>query len=172
RITIVVEDDRLERFCREALMQLGYYRKEIRVRKSPPGKGSGKSWVTQQHVAEVKTLRSRNYQSLAVLIGSDVDELSLKERIAQLEESLRVSNLDERGTDERIAYWLPKWHIETWLMAFNGHEVTEMTDYKNQLSTVNFKNVGAAYVKHYRNRDDLGLPSLANTFAETVRIES
>lgn len=172
RITIVVEDQLLDRFCREALMSLGYHRREIRVRMSPAGRGSGKSWVNGQYVIEVKALRSQGYQSLAVLVGSDVDELTLAERICQLEDALTEANVSSRTTQERIAYWLPKWHVETWILALAGETVNENTRYKNQLGDVDARQIGRAFVDRYRQRDDLGLPSLANAFAETKRIEA
>lgn len=172
RITIVVEDQLLDRFCREALMSLGYHRREIRVRMSPAGRGSGKIWVNGQYVVEVKALRSQGYQSLAVLVGSDVDELTLGERIRQLEDALAAANVSARTPQERIAYWLPKWHVETWILALDGESVDEYTRYKNQLGDVDARQIGRAFVERYRQRDDLGLPSLANAFAETQRIEA
>jgi hypothetical protein len=172
RITIVVEDQLLDRFCREALMALGYHRREIRVRMSPAGRGSGKNWVNKQVVVEVNALRSQGYQSLAVLVGSDVDELTLAERIRQLEDSLATAQAFARTPQERIAYWLPKWHVETWMSALAGETVDENTQYKNQLGEVDAKQIGRAFVDRYRQREDLGLPSMANAFAETQRIEA
>lgn len=153
-------------------MQLGYHRREIRIRMSPAGRGSGKNWVNGQYVVEVKALHSQGYQSLAVLVGSDVDELTLGERMRQLEESLAIANVSARTPQERIAYWLPKWHVETWILALAGDSVDENMWYKNQLTDVDCKQIGRAFVDRYRQRGDLGLPSLANAFAETQRIEA
>ena len=113
RIVIVVEDQMIERFCRETLLKLGYHRREIRPERAPSGKGSGKQRVDKRLVLEVKALRSKRNQALAVLVGSDVDEMTLSGRELRLQQSLREAGVEDRRDNERIAYWLPRWRIET-----------------------------------------------------------
>lgn len=170
RIVIVVEDQTLERFCREALLELDYHRIEIRVERSPGGRGSGKQWVDGTFVNEVRILRSKRHQKLAVLVGSDVDEMTLQNRRLRLQKSLQAAKMSDRGVDERIAYWLPQWSIETWLKHFQGEPVDEDTNYKHQVRQPDMRRLAKAFVDQHQASDGLELPALTSAFDETRRI--
>ena len=172
RIVIVVEDSMMERFCREALLKLGYHKREIRPERAPRGKGSGKQWVDKLIVIEVMALRRKRHQTLAVLVGSDVDEMTLDDRVLKLKTSLQEAGVKDRRDDERIAYWLPKWSIETWLKRLNGEDVDEDTRYKHQVKSPEYKAIAESFIQHYRKGDPLGLSSLEFAFTETPRIEN
>ena len=78
RVAVVVEDQMLERFLRSSLLLLGYHKREIRVEKAPAGDGSGKKWVDNRSVIEVKALRSKNFQKgKAVLVAVSYTHLTL-----------------------------------------------------------------------------------------------
>lgn len=147
RVTVVVEDQRLERFCREVLIKLGFNSREIRVEKSPAGRGSGKQWVDNAMAKEVKILRSKNYQSLAVVVGSDVDELSLDARVDQLGSALKSAGLSDRSVDEKVVYWLPKWSIETWLLYLAGDTVDENVQHKNRVGEPDFRRIAETFIE-------------------------
>jgi hypothetical protein len=68
RVTIVVEDERLERFSRNVLLEFGFSRHELRVVPYPVGRGSAKDWVEKQYPTEVRVLRSKAHQKLAVML--------------------------------------------------------------------------------------------------------
>ncbi len=104
RIVIVVEDQAIERFCRETLRELGYHRREVRPERVMSGRGSAKRWVDQRFAIEVKALRSKRNQALAVLVCSDVDEMTLNDRVRSLQKSLEEAGTADRRNDERIAY--------------------------------------------------------------------
>ena len=172
RIAIVVEDQMLERFLRGCLLLLGYQSREIRVERAPSGKGSGKQWVNKRFVVEVKAMRTKPKQKLAVLVGTDVDELTISAREKQLEDALEKDGTGSRKSNERIAFWLPKWSIETWILKLAGEDVDETKTYKHQGSNPNFKSLTKAFVENYRTKSDLGLESIAHAQSETPRIES
>ena len=172
RIAIVIEDRMLERFVRSSLLELGYEPREIRVECAPSGQGSGKNWVDRRLVVEVKAMRIKADQNLAVLAGTDVDELEIVARKKQLADALIADGTGDRRVGERIAYWLPKWSIETWLKRLNGEDVNETTRYKNQVHKPNYKELSRKFIAVYRSGDDLGLESVADAHRETDRIDS
>lgn len=162
----------LERFVRSSLLGLGYDKREIRVECAPSGKGSGKKWVDGRFVKEVKAIRVKADQQLAVLAGTDVDELEIKGREKQLSDALIADGTGDRKVNERIAYWLPRWSIETWLKRLNGENVDETTRYKNQVEKPDYGTLSQRFVALYRSNDDHGLASLAFAHSETPRIET
>ncbi len=176
RIVIVVEDSMLDQFCRAALLELGFHKREIRVEMAPRGKGSGKQWVNDRYAIEVQVIRQKSDQQLAVLVGSDVDELTYAVRMKQLEDSLRSCRVSPREIGERVACWLPKWSIETWLLFYAGNGVKEDTQYKHNVVRPDFKSLAAAFVAEFR-RSKKGaaqatLPALTAAHRETARIKA
>lgn len=172
RIVVVVEDRMLERFCRECLLAFGYHRKEIRYEVAPAGKGSGKVWVDKSFAVEVKILRQKRNQARAVLAGTDVDEMTIPQRIENLSKALLNIGQEDRGGQERIAYWLPKWSIETWLERLQGDDVVETESYKGKVKNPSFPELAAEFSRMYRASEDSSVPSIALAFQETLRIES
>lgn len=172
RIVVVVEDRMLERFCRESLLELGYHRKEIRVEVAVAGKGSGKVWVDKAFAEEVKILRQKRNQALAVLAGTDVDEMTIPQRIENLRQALLDISEEDREDAERIAYWLPRWSIETWLKRLQGDDVVETASYKGKVKVPNFAELAAEFIRMYRAKEDSRIPSMDLAFKETARIES
>ncbi len=173
-ITIVAEDQMLDRFIRECLILLGYDRRKFRVKRAPKGEGSGKQWADNQCAIEVKILRSNNFQSgIAVLVGTEVDELTIAKREKQLIDAMKNHGMGDRKQDERIAFWLPTWSIETWILQLAGETVDEKTKYKHRVKPekVDYKAVAKAFVESYRDKNDFGLESIAYAHSETPRIE-
>ncbi|MEZ4664727.1 MAG: hypothetical protein R2911_44915, partial [Caldilineaceae bacterium] len=95
------------------------------------GKGSGEQFVRQQLIAEVREHRSkRNFQkgrALVVLI--DADTLSVQERLQQLNSALEQEGLGKIKPDEKIAIFIPKRNIETWIRYANNHTADENVSY-------------------------------------------
>ncbi len=177
RVTILVEDKLLERFAREALLELGYHRRELRVLPYPVGRGSAKQWVDHQYPIEMQAYRRvAQYQRVALLVGSEADELSVETRRHQLDSSLESSSLPGRGDDEHVCIWVPKWHVETWILHLLGEQVDEETNYKNRVRhlRINFSQIAAKFVAYYRTGVAVTtpvLPSLELAIAETRRLD-
>ena len=126
RVTLLVEDRMIERFAFAVLQRLGFHRKELFVETYPVGQGSAKKWIDKRYARLVRVHRSKaTFQKLALLVGTDADELSVTDRGCQLAECLEVEAISPRKNDEAIVHWIPKWHIETWILALLGEEIDE-----------------------------------------------
>ena len=151
RIILLVEDEMIERFARRVLIALGYHARELRVVPYPVGRGSGKQWIDQQYLVQVKIYRSQAYhQKIALLVGTDADELTVMNRHLTLAGALQVENLVPRSNQERIAIWIPRWNIETWILFLAGDQVDENENYKRRLINPNLVDVADEFVIQYR----------------------
>lgn len=177
RVAILVEDRLLERFAREALLELGYHRRELRALPYPVGRGSAKQWVDQQYPIEMQAYRRvAQYQRVALLVGSEADELSVERRRQQLASSLESADLSSRGDEEHVCIWVPKWHVETWILHLLGEQVDEETNYKSRVRhlQITFSHVAAKFVAYYRTgvaETTTTLPSLELAIAEAHRLD-
>ncbi len=150
RVQILVEDEALERFAREALLRFGFSRHELRVTPYPVGQGSARDWVDRQYPVEVRTLRAKAYQKVGLVVGTDADELTVQQRADRLARTLADNRMPPRAGQERIVLWIPKWNIETWLLYFAGHPVDEDHDYSHRLNNPDYCAAAAAFVEEYR----------------------
>lgn len=175
RITIVVEDEALERFARAVLWQFGFSTRELRSIPYPVGRGSAKDWVDKQYPVEVRVLRSKAYQKVGLLVGTDADEGTLAHRFQRLSESLKAHGVAARADGERIVVWVPKWNVETWILHLMGDTRDEDHDFRHDCKRPEFAHVASAFVDEYRRftRDDTleTLPSLKTAYDETARLE-
>ncbi|NIA15923.1 MAG: hypothetical protein GWP08_17815 [Nitrospiraceae bacterium] len=122
---------------------------------------------------EVASYRSQaRHLNVALLTATDADQQSVAERRQGLADSLRRANLPEREKDERIALWIPKWNIETWLLHLTGHRVTEDKNYKQQAGHPDYNVAAARFVSlfHGSGEGPSPLPALEAAFVETQRI--
>lgn len=176
RVAIVVEGEALERLCRQVLLELGYGRRELFVTPYPVGRGSAKDWVNSQFAVEVAKRRSKAKQDgLAILVGTDADELTVAKRVRQLEESLTANGMSARQDGEQFAFWIPKWNVETWLLYFAGDRRDEEANYKNQARNVDYSVAATSFVSEYRNSktdEPDTLPSLLAAYNETNRLKA
>ena len=179
RVVLLVEDEALECFVRRVLLAFGFQTRDIRVKRSPKGKGSAKDWVTRNYPDEVRVHRSKSgYQSnIALVVGTDGDERTVQERVRALDAGLEGAGLEKRKIEERFCLIIPKWHIETWLMALSGFEVDEAKNYKNdpRIKDVDYVTTANEFVGRYRNWKQgnpaqLTPPSMIIAFGEMKRI--
>ncbi len=176
RLNVLAEDSRTRRFAERVLQEFGFRRHDFNVQ-SFKGSGSGKQWVTKSYPRFVKELRSRNYQkNLMLIVITDADEQTIVHRAQQLDASLRNSDLKQRNSTDRVILWIPRWHIETWYLYFNGFDVVETERYKNQfkkqIGKEALKTCHAGFVKECRSfqssPDTLpSLPSLLTAYKES-----
>jgi hypothetical protein len=109
RVTVLVEDQALERFAREVLLQLRFGPREIRVERHPAGGGSAKHWVETRYPIEVRAYRRKvNSQRIALLVGTEADEQTVADRFRCLASKLTDAGIADRNDDERVALWVPK----------------------------------------------------------------
>lgn len=86
--------------------------RRIRVRPYPEGRGAGEAFVRQHFPAEAAEQRRRaTRMKCGLLTAIDADTRTVDERYDEL-----LGQLDRpRGADEKIAVFVPKRNIETWV---------------------------------------------------------
>jgi hypothetical protein len=72
----------------------------------------------------------RAHAETALIVVTDADDLSVTERIAQLDGKLDDQIDRIRPDTEDVARLVPKRNIETWILCLNDFPVDEETDYK------------------------------------------
>ncbi len=130
QVVVLCEDRQQEVFARHFLVNCGINRHRIRVNVAPRGRGSGEQHVRQEYPREVKEHRARHHRlnvALAVLI--DADTKSVDDRLGQLDNELTSNSFPGRRPDERIAVFVPKRNIETWIHYLMGETVNEVDEY-------------------------------------------
>jgi hypothetical protein len=156
RVLLLVEDEALERFVRRTLLALGFQVRDIRVKRSPKGRGSGETWVRRNYPDEVKAHRSKaGYQeNIALVVGIDADKLKATERADGLDAALVDAGLEKRQPREKICLIIPKRYIETWLVFLKGSPVDEDLDeykYHPSIKSVDYPAIADQFVERYRN---------------------
>lgn len=123
---VLCEDTLQEVFARTYLKARGIVRGKITIKKSPLGKGAAEQFVREEFAKEVNTFRSKNYQeNTALIVIIDADKTTVQRRKQQLLDMLEYPLAPE----ERVAIFVPKRHIETWIQYAAGHLPDEEADY-------------------------------------------
>jgi hypothetical protein len=179
RVVLLIEDEALECFVRRVLLAFGFRTRDIRVKRAPKGKGSGKDWVTKNYPDEVKAYRSKaSYQgNIGIVVGIDADEQTVQERAQALAAALQSAGLEKRQDEEKFCVFIPKWNIETWLVYLGGEAVVEDQNiYKNHpsMKDVDYSTAAERFVERYRNWKQGTIegttpPSMYTTFEEMKR---
>ena len=96
------------------------------------GEGSGEQHVRTQYIEEVKHYRRTSSYSpvgthLIVII--DADKHTVEERLSQLDLALVIDGQVKRQAKEKIAIFVPKRNIETWIHYLMGESVDEQKAY-------------------------------------------
>jgi hypothetical protein len=129
-VVVLCEDRQQEVFARYFLVKCGVHPRRIRVRIAPSGGGAGEQFVRDNYPSEVKAFRSRKYLniSLVVFIDSDPD-YTVADRMLQLKKGLENASIEDRKPEEKIAIFIPKRNIETWIHYLKGENVNEQAQY-------------------------------------------
>ncbi len=172
QVVVIVEDRELERFVRRTLEAFGFNRNKVRVCPDyPKGKsGDAKQYVNKTYEKEIVTFRQKSRENRVLLVGTDADQMTVSQRIQVLETNVNPV----RNSEERIVYWIPRWHVETWGLYFMGNTVDEDTKYKTRAKQIEWKYAGTAFKDEYgRSKREVveTLDSLKTAYAETQRLE-
>lgn len=176
-IVVVLEDRRHQNLVRKVLSALGFKARNIRIWMAPSGKGDAVSAVRRKYVADVKLYRARRKKirpNSGVLAVIDEDGKTTEVRMREMDEALRSESLDPRNANESIAIWIPKRHIETWLLYLCGTDVSEEENTKSVNRRFDESAAASEFIhlikgEHRASRPPL-LPSLASAIEETFRI--
>jgi dephospho-CoA kinase len=126
QIVILCEDRQQEVFARKYFEARGINRRKITPIICPNGKQSGEQYVREHYAEEVKTFRRKQRENRALVVVIDADTQSVINRLKQLDQHLEADNQPQRMNHERIAIFVPKRNIETWI-AFAGGEAVDET---------------------------------------------
>ena len=133
RVVVLVEDERHRQFVRRYLYRLNYLLHDIRFEPLPNGRGCGEQWVREKYANAVAAYRARQARAeTALVVAIDSDRGDLNRRMQQLQEALTEKGLPPREAGERIAHFIPRRNIETWVLCLNGRAVDEETDYRRE----------------------------------------
>jgi hypothetical protein len=129
-VTILCEDIQQQVFARRFLINRGFHARKIRLLALPEGKGSGEQYVRVNYPAQVKAYRSQsNYLSICLVVLIDADTKMVDERLRQLDKALEEDSQSRRQPHEKIAVFVPKRNIDTWIHYLQGETVDEETVY-------------------------------------------
>jgi len=125
-ITLLCEDKRHEQFARRFLMERGVSGRRIRSRIAPPGVGDAKNWVRERYPEELHAYRERaNAINNILIVLTDADHETVEKRRETLRQVCRDAEVDTLKVGDRIVLALPKWAIETWILALAGEKLDE-----------------------------------------------
>lgn len=129
QIIVLCEDRQQEVFARYFLVKRGFNPRKITYLPLPKGKQSGEQYVRENYAKEVRAYRSKNYLSIALVVLIDADKYTIAERLNQLDLELEADSQAKRQLDEKIAVFVPRRNIETWIHYLQGEIVDEETAY-------------------------------------------
>lgn len=131
RLIILCEDLQQEVFARQFFMSRGFRRHELDFKRSLSGKGSGEQYVRKRYVKEVISYRRKStyIKSIALVAIIDADTYSVQQRLKQLDSALEDNGQAKRQSHEKIAIFVPKRNIETWIHYLMGKDVNEDSAY-------------------------------------------
>jgi hypothetical protein len=130
KIVLLCEDSQHEAFVRRFLNGMGWNTREIRVEKSPTAGGSAEQWVRQTFPEELRIYQQRKQRAASALIVIiDADTYTVQQRINELQHECGLKQIPFRGSNDTVAFVVPKRNIETWIHFLNGHPVNEEDPY-------------------------------------------
>lgn len=124
-IVILCEDKQQYLFARYFLQKKGF-KGNFDPKICPSGKQAAEQYVRDRYAAEVKAHRSKNYLNICLIVVIDADKSTVADRIKQLDSVLK----EKRQPKEKIAIFVPKRNIETWIHYLqSGEPVDEVAAY-------------------------------------------
>mgnify|MGYP005853612937 CR=1 FL=1 len=150
QVIILCEDKQQETFARTFLTSFGAFEKRrINVKKSPTGEGSGEQFVKNNFSKEVSAYRSKNYLNICLIAIIDADNHSVDEIRKDLIECLELP----LQSNEKVAIFIPKRNIETWINFIDGNTVDEVTEYPHAAKESECKMIVKKFSENCRNNN-------------------
>jgi hypothetical protein len=169
QIVILCEDRQQEVFARHFLKKRGF---TGNITPKPCLEGAGEQYVRDNYPKEVKAYRSKNYLSGMLIVLIDADKKTVEERLKQLDDALIENAQELRQPHEKIAIFVPKRNIETWIHYLQGTNVDEETEYTKFKKQSDCKPYIEQLVNqcYQGNLDENAPPSLKAACGELQRI--
>lgn len=157
-VVVLCEDRQQEVFARNFLINCGVHPRRVRYVICPGGKQAGEQFVRQNYPLRVKSYRSTcTYKTVGLVVMTDADKKTVTERLEELGNALVSDGLSNRQDGERIAVFIPKRNIETWIHYLQGEDVNESDVYPKLAREGDCKPSVEQLAKksHYRLTDDV-----------------
>jgi len=131
-LVLLCEDKLQQVFVLRVLMDLmGLHWRQIRVVPYPKGSGDASHHVRETFPGELGAHRIKcNYLSVALVTVIDADVRNVDQRINDFKSACLAIGIQFRQRGERVAFFIPKRNIETWIRYLQDQNVDEETDYK------------------------------------------
>ena len=128
-ITVLCEDAQHEAFARSFCDKaLGRSVRDLRVNKSPKGRGSGAGFVLKQFPKLLAQYRGF-HAGVALIVIVDGDTAGVRARMKQFDEECEEGDVPARQPDDPAYVFVPARAIETWLAYLDGEPVDEARKY-------------------------------------------
>jgi len=136
-VVLLAEDEQLSYFARHFLQKYGYGPRDFTPIIAPPGCAS--QFVRERLPNELKAMRDSRKRSESrkkskgkstgrsrvLIVLTDCDNLSLKQRVATLSGECAANGVEWRKKGEPVLVITPKRNIETWFEYLRGKPVDE-----------------------------------------------
>ena len=155
-VIVLAEDVQMRSFIRRFLKGLNFdTTNKYRDADFPPGQGSGEQRVRELLLRELVAYRGRvakGYKGFHLLIVlTDADQLTVRERRRQLEEEIKTAGVGPLRPDEDVAILIPRRNIETWIYFLNSKAVDETSSYRKLMKPSDCKEAVSRLVELYRS---------------------
>jgi len=173
-VVVLAEDKRQQDFLRGLRKEAGYQIRNIRFQALPAGRKSGEQHVRQRFPSEVKAARNRSARAstgLAVMIDADTRPTAMIR--ASLRDALMENQEPPVGPEEGIGIFVPKRHIETWVLALDGLSVDEQEDCKGRVHDHQMQPAGRKLIEQLKSVQPCPpqwIPSLKEAAPEAKRL--
>ncbi len=128
-ITVLCEDAQHEAFARCFCDKaLGCSVRELRVIKSPKGRGSGADFVLKSFPQLLAQYRG-SHAGVALIVIVDGDTTGVRGRMKQFDEECKDADVSVKQPDDPAYVFVPVRAIETWLAYLDGETVDEAEKY-------------------------------------------
>ena len=123
---LVCEDVQHETFARRFLKEMNLVTDphQLRVERSPGGRGAADRFVQETYVTELDAGR-RIHVARILLVLIDGDAMGPAERLHRLDDACNRQGVEPRSPAEKVAVFVPTWNIETWLAYLDDQSVDE-----------------------------------------------
>lgn len=156
-IVILAEDERHRMLLYRHLKKRGYPTRKIRFCSWFPNfQTPCLSFVKYEYPKEVEALRRKAHRvTSALLVVIDADDLTVDERLNELDLLLTNAGHATRAVTEHIAIVVPKRNIETWMYFLSGADVDEETNYKPHCRSLNNGDIATEFASATLSKADL-----------------
>lgn len=175
QVVVLCEGVKDYRLAYKCLVTCGWRRDQITASLSSAGKGSAYTYVLNHYAMEVQANRHGKKKERALLVMIDGDGQPEGGRESELAKRLAAAKHKPRQAAERIALWVPRRQIETWIHFLTHGEADEESEYKRTHRVKDKEYAPAAellakLLKERRSLPPKTLPSLKKAVTEFGRL--